>query len=534
MAMHHGNAALSFGTSPSDSFFAAAMDEARGRRERRLSTEAGASRIEHIAEADEESEAIDDEDDERLSRSKASQASASPRFGPRMMSPVPGASYGAIAARDRRTSFLSSSQTLSPMLALQTPIESTPLLKDTTAEEEAAMPTSAKGEAGVLISYALPILGTHVLEYSIGASIHFCHLTPSVVCTVVSLGHLGATELAAAALGSLSINVIALSVCQGFCTALDTLCSQAFKSRPQQAGLHALRTAFILTLLLVPQFLVCFFSERILLALGEEAEVSRLASLYLRAFAFALPGYNLLEVSRRWLQGQGILAVPTICLACGALLNVFLQWLFVWGPPSTNLGFVGAPIATAISFTAMATILLFYCAFYAPRTCWPGWPSAAQFFERRGLRHNLAFGIAGVALVGSEWLAWECIGFAVSYLGPRPLAAQSVLITTCSLTYQLPMAIGSGAAVRIGNLLGAGLPRQAQLSARITAVGAIVFGALNSSLLFFFRHVRRGSRAIDARSRGAASSRANRTFSHSSPAFYLSSRCSRSQVRRRS
>lgn len=52
-----------------------------------------------------------------------------------------------------------------------------------------------RGEAGILMSYLLPIAGTHFLEYSL------------LVVTVVSVGHIGTTELAAASIASMTSNV---------------------------------------------------------------------------------------------------------------------------------------------------------------------------------------------------------------------------------------------------------------------------------------------------------------------------------------
>lgn len=131
----------------------------------------------------------------------------------------------------------------------------------------------------------------------------------------------------------------------------DTRSAQAFKSNPEQAGLHTLRTVFLLAVAFVPQWLFCRFSETLLLGLGQDAAVAHLAGSYLRTFVFAIPGYNVLETTRRWLQGQGLLLVPTCCLVIGAPLNLVLNLLLVWGPDWARIGFLGAPWASVISFT---------------------------------------------------------------------------------------------------------------------------------------------------------------------------------------
>jgi hypothetical protein len=96
-----------------------------------------------------------------------------------------------------------------------------------------------------------------------------------------------------------------------------------------------------------------------------------------------------------------------------------------------------------------------------------------------GLGMNFRLGLAGIAMVGSEWWCWEIVGLATSYLGPTALAAQSVLreslppisrlqltkkvckthfpvssfcsVTTASLFYQCQYALSVAAAVRIGS-----------------------------------------------------------------------------------
>ena len=164
--------------------------------------------------------------------------------------------------------------------------------------------------------------------------------------------------------------------------------------------------------------------------------------------SFGLPGYAGFECIRRWLQAQGLMFAPTLALFVAAPLNVLLNWLFVWGPiDSIRLGFAGAPLSTAISMNVMFVVSLLYAVFRAPRTAWGGFSMAV--FE--DLDVNIKLGLAGYLLVGSEWLSWEAVGLASSFLGPNVLASQSVLLTSASLFYQIPFSLSVAAAVRIGS-----------------------------------------------------------------------------------
>ena len=139
---------------------------------------------------------------------------------------------------------------------------------------------------------------------------------------------------------------------------------------------------------------------------------------------------------------------PTLALFVAAPLNVFLNWLFVWGPvDSIRLGFAGAPLSTAISMNVMFLVSLLYAVFRAPRNAWGGLSMAV--FEDLGV--NIRLGLAGYCLVGSEWLSWEAVGLASSFLGPTVLASQSVLLTSASLFYQIPYSLSVAAAVRTGS-----------------------------------------------------------------------------------
>lgn len=82
----------------------------------------------------------------------------------------------------------------------------------------------------------------------------------------------------------------------------------------------------------------------------------------------------------------------------------------VWGPPSIRLGFIGAPIATAISFNLVSIASIIYGVFYVPRTAW--YPLSGRMFSGLGVLVQL--GLSGVGQTASEWWAWELVSLAAS------------------------------------------------------------------------------------------------------------------------
>ncbi|GAA5883186.1 hypothetical protein JCM16303_006134, partial [Sporobolomyces ruberrimus] len=404
----HSNSALS--TSPPSSH-SSSLDEAErgrkshGKRSSRTSVSSAYSRERRLSPTRESNEDTDEgsaTEGESLETSRVFASSTAPTY----QSLPPSSSVGA----NERTPLIGGPSTSSITI---TQADDRALREARTLQDEANA-RAAKGECAVLVKYTVPILGTHFLEYSL------------MLAVVLSCGHLGTAELAGASLANMTANVTALSVIQGLISALDTLCPQAFTSdHPETTSLHALRTLYICLLSNIPQVVLFWNAEFILReGLRQDPMVAYRAGQYLKVFSFGLPAYTGFETIRRWLQAQGLMNAPVVALFLAAPTNFFLNWALVWGPwDKIRLGFIGAPIATAVSINVMFVTLLVYSILYAPRTAWGG-------FDKRmfsGLGMNCRLGLAGIAMVGSEWWCWEIVGLATSYLGPTALAAQSVL-----------------------------------------------------------------------------------------------------------
>jgi multidrug resistance protein, MATE family len=200
--------------------------------------------------------------------------------------------------------------------------------------------------------------------------------------------------------------------------------------------------------------------------------------------------------------------VPTNVILIVAPINAFLNWLLgtslskntiverwnpnrnnrlVLGPEPFRLGFIGAPIAAALSMNLISVASVGYGIFFAPRTAWH--PLSLRAFQNLGLLVRL--GIAGVGQTASEWWSWELVGrecsrcaslfdymlinslysccqlvclntyhkfprfshLSIIRLGPVSLATQSVLLVSCSTTYQVPFALSVATSVRCVNLI---------------------------------------------------------------------------------
>ncbi|KAH0581705.1 hypothetical protein H2248_011391 [Termitomyces sp. 'cryptogamus'] len=327
-------------------------------------------------------------------------------------------------------------------------------------------------ELRILTRYALPVFGTHALEFSL------------VMVPVISIGHLSTTALAAITLGSMTANVTAFSILQGFASALDTILPSTWtSSQPQLVGLWTQRMLVVMIFLLFPMYFIWFNAEPLLLTLRQDPEVAQLAAVYLRWASIGLPAYAFNCVNQRYFQSQGRFAISTRINLIVAPINVILNYFLVWGPPSIRLGFIGAPIATAISFNLVALMSIACGVFYVPKTAW--YPLSRRMFTSLGVLLHL--GLAGVGQTASEWWAWELVAIAASLLGPVALATQSVLLSSASMTFQVPFALSVATSVRIGNLLGEGNAKRASIASNTSIIMALILSVATSMIFIIFK-----------------------------------------------
>lgn len=92
----------------------------------------------------------------------------------------------------------------------------------------------------------------------------------------------------------------------GGTTALDTLGSQAFTGgRPSDLGVHFQRCLAHLWLLFIPVYALWFWIEPVLLALGQEAQLSKDVQSFLRVLGLGAVPYIGFETTKKYLQCQG-------------------------------------------------------------------------------------------------------------------------------------------------------------------------------------------------------------------------------------
>lgn len=308
--------------------------------------------------------------------------------------------------------------------------------------------TTWQREAKTIAGYSKSLIITFLLQYSLN------------VTSIFAVSRLGTLELGAVSLATMTANITCYAPVQGLATSLDTLCSQAYGSGHRTlVGLQMQRMVYFLLTLVAPVAVIWLNAEPILASMIHP-DSAHLAAIYLRTILLGAPGYMVFEAGKRFVQAQGLFHVTLYVLLVAAPFNILMNWLFVW---HFGWGFQGAPLAVALTQNLMPLLLFLYIWLVEGSDAWGG-------FRRAALRNwgpMIRLALPGMVMVVAEWLAFEVLTLASGRLGTATLAAQSILMTVCAITFQIPFPLSIAGSTRVANLIGAKLVDAARTSAKV-------------------------------------------------------------------
>lgn len=322
-------------------------------------------------------------------------------------------------------------------------------------------------EYRIVMSYSFPLIGTYLLQY----------VFQMVIVLVAS--RLSTNELAGVSLGITTSNIIGFALFEGMATALDTLCSQAWGAgQPRMVGMHCIRFIIFIHLVAIPIALLWALSPQLLRAVLPEEGLAEQAGIFLRVSILGIPGYATFETGKRFMQAQGNfnagLVVLILCVPISAALNYLFVFYLQW-----RVG--GAAMAAAL-VNAVRPFLLAGYVFLVDRGSLQCWPTALDKQLLSGWGDMVRLSIPGALMTLSEWLSFEILTFATSYVSTAELAAQTFLSVTIILVWHIPFSTSVAASTRIGHLVGGGLIDTAKRVAAWYTWLFLGFGVLNIGL----------------------------------------------------
>ena len=297
-----------------------------------------------------------------------------------------------------------------------------------------------------------------------------------VVDTMV-VGRLSSEALAAVALGHVMIVAVS-SFGIGMLLALDPLVAQAVGAGDTVTVRRSVQRGFLIALgLMVPSTLLLLPAEAILTFFRQPPEIVPVAANYIRiCIPGMLPFYGFV-VLRQSLQAMERMRPIVMTILAVNLFNLFADWILVFGVgPVPQMG----PMGSAWATTAARTLLFVVLFVVARKELGP----LLSRLDREAFRAGPLWSVVRLGTPIGFQVQLEIIAFAVIALlmggfGTVQMAAHQVAINLASLTFMVPLGVGSAAAVRVGQAIGAGDSN----GARRAAAASILIGAGFMSLM---------------------------------------------------
>jgi MATE family multidrug resistance protein len=241
-----------------------------------------------------------------------------------------------------------------------------------------------------------------------------------------------------------------------------------------------LRFAIFIHLVAIPIAALWLFAPQILPHLVPSAELAQNAGTFMRWSLVSIPGYASFEAGKRFMQAQGNFTAGLYVLIACIPMNIMLNWLFVF---EFDMRIAGAALAAGVTNAVRPVFLLGYAIFINRETlqCWPSSLKWRTLFTNWKPMVSLA--VPGAIMTLSEWMAFEILTFATSYVGTEALAAQTFLATSAIVVWHLPFAASVVTSTRLGQLIGGGFLESAKKVSGFYVYMFVVCGVLDMAIL---------------------------------------------------
>ncbi|KAF8407732.1 hypothetical protein HHK36_006867 [Tetracentron sinense] len=258
--------------------------------------------------------------------------------------------------------------------------------------------------------------------------------------SVMFVGHLRELALSGASMATSLASVTGFSLLKGMGSALDTLCGQSYGAKQyHMLGIHMQRAMFVLLLACIPLAFIWANTGPILMAVGQDPDISAEAGVYARFMIPSIFAYALLQCHVGFLQTQNIVFPMMLTSGITTLLHILICWILVF---KSGLGNRGAAVANSISYWINVLLLALYVKF-SP-TCTKTWTG----FSKEALHDVLNFirlAIPSAVMVCLEMWSFEMMVL-LSGLLPNPKLETSVLsisLNTTAVVWMIPFGLSS-------------------------------------------------------------------------------------------
>ena len=305
----------------------------------------------------------------------------------------------------------------------------------------------------------------------------------------IMVGHYGTADLAAVSFSN-AIFFTVMVFAMGALMAITPLVGYAVGANEGQERIAELLANGLVFTLLVSLVALTLLVPCIpfLHLFGQDPEVVVCARPYYILIVLSIVPFLFFCLCKQFLEGLGNTTVAMVITVACNLLNIFLNWIFIfghWGAPA--MGAAGAGLATLIARTLTAVCFLIVL---LARRDWRPYliRIGGTMVQWREIRHYIQIGVP----IGFQSFV-ECFLFTASFviigwISKEALAAHHIANQLAELTFMLATGIGAATTIRVSHQLGRGDLHAVRMASRASVHLCLMMNTIGATLMITLRH----------------------------------------------
>ncbi|ADZ69312.1 MATE family efflux transporter [Polymorphum gilvum] len=294
------------------------------------------------------------------------------------------------------------------------------------------------------LTLGLPLVGAQLAQMAINTT------------DVVMIGWLGAEELAAAVL-AFNLFILFWFFGMGVTQAVIPLAARAVGQKTPRDLRRVVRMGlWVVALYCLPVWVTLSFTEQILVLLGQDPEISRLAGGYMLVMQWTLLPSLAIMALRAFLTVMECTQILLWTTLGGAVVNAGLDYVLIFGLlGAPRLELVGAAIASVFTASMNFVLLVVYVTRHRRlrrytifgrlwRSDWP------VFFQ------IVRFGWPIGTVIVAEGVLFSGSAVMMGWIGTLPLAAHGIALQIASIVFMVPVGLSQAGMARVGLAMGRG------------------------------------------------------------------------------
>ncbi len=203
-----------------------------------------------------------------------------------------------------------------------------------------------------------------------------------------------------------------------------------------------------------------------------------IATDYIHAVAFGMPGVAINQVLRSYMEGQGYTRSVMVIQVLSLALNIPFNYAMIYGKYGfPELGGVGCGYATALIMWLAPVLMLVYI------KCNRAFAKTTPFralvaTDLHKIRELIAVGVPIGSTLFLQFLVFTVITLLVTPFGDTVVGAHQIAFNFSTLPFVIPSAIGGALTIQVGKAVGAEMPGFARFRGHAGIIAGLVISLL--------------------------------------------------------